>query len=89
MKYIEGMTICIDVHSLYNEFRGETESNTINVDGNYYDLETIGQGVVCMDGEEVEIIQVNENDCLLKNDNSEISTIFMLTNEELKVATYQ
>lgn len=87
-------TVCISIKLLYNEF-GEnltfckikfTPKGEENEHCEYYDLQDNNGNILCMDGEECEILD-SSNNVVLKNLNGEISTEFILSNKEYLIAT--
>lgn len=81
----------ISLNALYDEFHGELSNGIIErtIEGKteYYDLYVNNQ-LVCMDGETCIIIEENENNFVLSNSDGEQVITFTLTNEEMKVATF-
>lgn len=84
--------VAVDLAILYSKYNGNLiygEIETVIQDGiEYYDLYTNGQ-LVCMDGEECEVLETNENFTTLKNINGELETTFKLTIQEFKIAAYE
>ena len=64
-----------------------TENNE-NGDVEYYDLYTTS-GLVCMDGETCEIIDVKEDCLVLKNKDGERDMTFTLTYEEANICCFE
>lgn len=79
---------CISVEALNNKLGEDLSFCKIKAEGNYYDLLTVESGIVCMDGEECEILSSNDEVVELSNSNGEQTTTFKLTKEEYKVATF-
>ena len=84
--------VCVSVQALYNEYGEDLTYNEIEVSdstthGKYYDLYA-DSGLVCMDGEECEVIARTNNSILLANRNGEVDTHFELSSEEFERATF-
>ncbi len=81
--------VCISIEALYKEFKdGKLSRCYVEVDdnGTYYDLYTYDGELVCMDGEEVNIVETGDNLVTLRNDNGEYTVYFTLTKEEFEKA---
>ena len=91
--YITGEKVTVSVKTLYeNNFNVECGwINTENDEhGNigYWDLYTTN-GLVCMDGETCEIIDVKEDCIVLKNTDGEVDTEFTLTFDEANICCFE
>lgn len=88
-------TVCVSVKTLYERYgknivNGEIECSPVGQENptcDYYNLyDRYGQ-IVCMDGEECEIVD-DTNDVLLLNRDGEFDVTFTLTKEEFAVAAF-
>ena len=78
--------VCISVKNLYETLGDTIGINKITVTDNYYDMSTIEQGIVCMDGEVCSVVQETDFDVTLQNDNGEVTTLFVLTKDQLAIS---
>lgn len=82
----------LSVSALYNEFGENLEychiEHTPDGDNDYYDLHS-GSYLVCMDGEQCQIILQNEDIVELSNTDGEAEKTFRLTAQEFAVATFK
>ena len=85
-------TACISVQALYNKYGENLPSgNTVDVDSweGYYDLRDACGNLVCMDGEECEVVyELASRMYKFANREGEFDTTFYLTPDEFKVATH-
>lgn len=91
--YITGKEVTVSIKTLYESNFG-VECGWIDTENNehgeveYYDLYTT-DGLVCMDGETCEIIDVNEDRITLKNTDGERYMTFTLTYEEANICCFE
>lgn len=91
--YKTGMKVTVSVKELY-ESNIVTENVYIDTENNdngeigYWDLYNNKYGLVCMDGETCEIISVNEDSIILKNEDGENDTEFVLTFKEADICCF-
>lgn len=91
--YITGEKVTVSVKALY-ESNFSAECGWINTEndeqGNtgYWDLYTTN-GLVCMNGETCEIIDVKEDCIILKNTDGKIDTEFTLTFDEANICCFE
>ena len=87
---MDNKTVCISIENLYNTFGKDLMFNTIKHtkqdDNEYFDLIDFYGTLVCMDGEEVFILDKNQSIMFLLNQNGENDCIFALTTKEFNVA---
>lgn len=87
-------TCCVSIKALYNKFGEHLPSgNCIELsqynDHYYYDLRDEWGNLVCMDGEECEIVyELSSRKYKLTNRNDELDTTFYLTKEEINCAAF-
>lgn len=83
--------VCVSLKTLYEEFDGELNEGVIvkstYADVDYYDLHHLS-GIVCMDGEECEVINEYDDYFVLVNRNGEEDMEFTLTHEEMNVGAF-
>lgn len=85
--------VCINIENLYNTFGNDLMFNKIkhteqnDDDNEYFDLIDFYGTLVCMDGEEVFILDKNQSIVFLLNQNGENDCIFALTRKEFNIAT--
>ena len=79
------ITVCLN--GLYDKFNGNlfggTIEKTVEDENEYFDLYT-NEGLVCMDGETCIVIEEKDGMFILKNENGECDTTFILTKEEMQ-----
>ena len=85
-------TYCVSIKALYDKFGENLPSgNTIDIvswDG-YYDLRDKHGNLVCMDGEECEVVyELSSRMYKFTNKNGEFDTTFYLTKEEVSHAAF-
>lgn len=86
MKGIVGNKYYINTFELYEEY-GERLFNGYRLDYLYYDLRDKWNNLVCMDGEDCELVNVRYGgEHVFHNYNGELVTEFTLTLEEFYVA---
>lgn len=85
-------TVCISVQALYDKYGENLPSgNTIDVVSweGYYDLRDEHGNLVCMDGEECEVVyELSSRMYKFVNRNGEYDATFYLTKEEVDIATH-
>lgn len=90
--YITGEKVTVSIKALYENNFG-AECGWINTEDNekgevgYWDLYTT-DGLVCMDGETCEIIEVNEDCIVLRNTDGERDMTFTLTYAEANICCF-
>jgi len=83
-------TITVSLETLYSIFGRNLKYGVIEhgyqkeTDTHYYDLETTSAGIVCMDGEECEVLQILDDRVLLANKAGEEETLFHFSMDEYK-----
>ena len=82
-----GKTVCLSIERLYEKYGESLTHCTISTkDEGYFDLRTIEAGIVCMDGEECEVLKDDEFGITLINRDGEADCEFKLTKEEFEIA---
>lgn len=90
--YITGEKVTVSIKALYENNFG-AECGWINTEDNekgevgYWDLYTT-DGLVCMDGETCEIIEVSEDCIVLRNTDGERDMTFTLTYAEANICCF-
>lgn len=89
----EILTVCVSVEELFSTGR-ELKDRDLFIEHEkddeqeWFDLKSTGSGIMCMDGESCEVVEIYENyDVLLKNTDGESVKEFMLSEEEFKIST--
>lgn len=86
---MEKNTVCLSVKALHYKYGENLTHCTISTeDDGYFDLQTLGVGTVCMDGEECEVVKNDGFDVTLVNREGESDYEFLLTKEEFEVASF-
>lgn len=95
MKLIKGMKVCISVQALYNKY-GENlcycgiDCNNREDSVNYCDLYNGFGKLVCMDGEECIIDDIDDKNEIitLMNEHGDEAAVFQLSFEEYRTAVF-
>ena len=90
-EYKVGTKVCVSLKEIYEKIGSDlcydgTIEHTEDDDEDYYDL-WIG-GVCCMDGEEYNVIHINEKENIIKLEHQENGVALYLTKEEFDVAVF-
>ena len=92
MKLCEGMTVCLDIKSLYDEKKDLAFGTIVfSLEGNqnYYDLYNENGELAYMDGEEVMIDQIGHCLITFRNTNGDGTIYFALTYDECEIAMFE
>lgn len=93
IKYLVGTKVTVDIKSLYDhdivpDCGWINTENNDNGEIGYYDLWT-NDGLVCMDGETCEIVDIKSDGIVLKNTDGEEEREFSLTFEEAEICCFK